>query len=140
MNRLWVSRFFIGLVLFLNIQCAVIFLVSPQVFAPMYELKGLPGQFAVQGIGLLFIMWNIPYVMALINPNRHFISLLEAVIMQAVGVTGESLLYFSLPVGHQVLQSSMTRFIWFDAGGLLTLLTATWIVWNTRNNAISSHQ
>jgi hypothetical protein len=132
MKRIWGSRILIGLVLFFNIQCAIIFLVTPAAFAPMYELGGLSGQFAVQGIGLLFIMWNIPYVFALINPRKYFVSLIEAVLMQAVGVIGETLLFINLPANHLLLQSSMLRFIWFDAGGLLALLVGFWLTWQSR--------
>ena len=139
MKNLWGSRILIGLVLFLNVQCGAVFLSNPIAFAPMYELSGTPGQFAVQGIGLLFIMWNIPYMVALINPRKHFISLIEAVFMQAIGVIGETLLFLYLPTGHPILQSSMLRFIMFDAGGFLALIIAFWITRNGHKNDAVFH-
>jgi hypothetical protein len=44
--------------------------------------------------------------------------------MQTVGVIGESLILISLPIGHTILQSSLLRFIAFDAAGVIALLGA----------------
>jgi len=44
--------------------------------------------------------------------------------MQAIGLVGESLLLRSIPLTHTALRASISRFIIFDAGGLLLLLTA----------------
>ncbi len=48
------------------------------------------------GMGVLFLMWNVPYAVALWHPLRHRISLYEALAMQAIGLLGESLIYLSL--------------------------------------------
>jgi hypothetical protein len=73
-------------------------------------------------MGLLFLMWNVPYLFALYHPVKHFVSLIEAVVMQAVGVIGESALLLALPGEHPQIQASVERFIIFDGGGLVLLL------------------
>jgi hypothetical protein len=127
--RLWLSRGCIAIVFFVNVQCAAAFIVSPGAFAPSYELSGAVGAATIQAIGVLFLMWNVPYAMALWHPVRHCLSLWEAIIMQAIGVIGELLLLISLPGGHQVLHSSIERFILFDGMGLVLLLAAAFIVY-----------
>lgn len=126
--RLNLARGLIGLVLLVNLQCAALFLLNPQGFAPAFELIGAAGTAALQGIGVLFLMWNIPYLVALWHPARHRISLWEAVVMQSIGLVGESLIYISSPAGLEVLRSSLARFIAFDAAGLICLIVAVWLV------------
>lgn len=121
---LWIARLCIGLVFFFNIQCAVLFLAHPQAYAPAYELGGVVGGVTIQAIGLLFLMWNVPYAVALWHPARQVISLIEATGMQAIGLAGESLLLSGLPAGHPVLQASIRQFILFDGVGLVALLIA----------------
>jgi hypothetical protein len=65
---------------------------------------------------------------ALWHPIRHWVSLLEAVAMQFIGVVGESLIYSSVPGNLVILRSSLIRFITFDLLGLLALLAAAWVV------------
>jgi hypothetical protein len=125
--RLWISRTLIGLVLFFNLQCALAFIWSPEIFAPAFELEGETGSALIRGIGILFLMWNVPYSVAVINPRDHRISLYEAIIMQAIGVVGESLLLAALPAGHIALQATASRFIAFDGAGLVFLLFSAWI-------------
>ncbi len=52
----------IGLVFLINIQAGFSFYFQPQRYAFAYELSGIPGYTAVAGTGLLFLMWNVPYV------------------------------------------------------------------------------
>lgn len=122
--RLWLARIFIGLVTFFNLQAAFLFLFSPQTYAPGFELSGAAGSAMVQGMGLLFAMWNVPYVFALLDPIRNRRSLLEAVIMQAIGVVGESALLWTMPGAHPLIHASVLRFIVFDGSGLVLLLLA----------------
>ncbi len=124
---LWLSRLFIFVVFFFNVECAVAFLAAPQVYAPSFELAGPAGEGMVRGLGVLFLMWNVPYAVALWHPLRFRVSLVEAVAMQIIGVTGESLLLATLPAGHGVLRAAVTRFIAFDASGLALLLIAFWL-------------
>jgi hypothetical protein len=124
--RLWLSRGCIAIVFLANVQCAVAFILSPVTFTSSYELSGVVGTATIQAIGVLFLMWNIPYAVALWHPLRHRLSLWEAVAMQAIGVIGESIIKVTLPGSHQVLHSSLERFIWFDGLGVLLLLLAVW--------------
>ncbi len=120
----WLARLAIGLVVGWNLECAVSFLTHPQHFAPSFELDGIGGEAAVRGVGILFVMWNIPYLVALWHPLRHRLSLCEAWGMQLAGLLGETWLLTTLPVGHLLLRTSIQRFIWFDAAGLLALTVA----------------
>lgn len=122
--RVWLSRGLIAVVVLWNLQCAAMFLIQPDQYAPAYELEGAPGTAAVQGMGILFVMWNIPYLVALSDPARRRISLLEALAMQTVGVIGESLLLAGLPEGHTLLRASIQRFILFDGIGVALLVLA----------------
>lgn len=124
MLRLWLARLFIAVVFFFNVQCAVLFLFQPSSYAPSFEMSGTVGEGMLRGMGVLFLMWNVPYAFALYHPLRQRTSLLQAVIMQAIGVLGESLILAGLPAGYPQLSASIVRFILFDAGGLLLLLAA----------------
>jgi hypothetical protein len=126
-TSLLLTRLAIFPVFLWNIQCAVAFLVWPQRFAAAFELSGAPGVAALRGVGVLFLMWNIPYAVALWNPLRYRISLFEATAMQATGLLGETLIWLSLPLAHSVLRASLLRFIAFDGIGLALLLLAVWI-------------
>lgn len=79
-------------------------------------------------MGILFLMWNVPYATAFWHPVRRRFSLYEALAMQAIGLAGECLLLFSLPVENVLLRGSITRFILFDMGGLAMLAAAAWWV------------
>ena len=120
--RLWAARLLIAVVVGWNLECALVFCLNPGVFAPGFELTGIPGAAAVRGFAVLFVMWNIPYLVALWHPRRHRLSLWEALVMQTAGVIGESLILFSLPSGHVLLHASLLRFITFDAAGMVALL------------------
>lgn len=125
--RLWGARFLIALVVAWNLQAALVFLLTPQTFTAGFELSGVPGSAALRGIAILFVMWNIPYLVALWHPHRQRISLWEALAMQAVGVIGESVILFTLPAGHATLHSSLLRFIIFDFSGLVALGIAAYL-------------
>jgi hypothetical protein len=122
--RLWLGRLLIGAVVFANLQCALAFIINPSAYLQAYELTGIPGLNAVQGFGILFGMWNVPYLVALLHPHKHRLSLLEAISMQAIGLCGESYLFIKLPSGYPQLSASILRFILFDGIGLLALLIA----------------
>jgi hypothetical protein len=123
-TRLWVTRLLIAVVVAWNLQCALVFLLNPGVFAPGFGLSGIPGDAAVRGFAVLFVMWNIPYLVALWQPRRNKVSLWEAMAMQFVGVIGESLILLSIPAGYPILHASLVRFIAFDAAGVLALVGA----------------
>jgi hypothetical protein len=122
--RLNLARLLIGVVLAWNVQAGIVFFLNPEMFARSFELAGVPGAAAIRGLGVLFLMWNVPYIVALWQPVRHHISLYEALTMQAIGVLGESLIYLSIPAIHALARQSLSRFILFDALGLLLLILA----------------
>lgn len=131
--RLWAARLLIGAVLLMNVQCAVLFISAPADYAPGFELSGAVGEATVRGIGVLFLMWNVPYVIAALDPLKHRLSHYEAIAMQVIGVVGESWVLWKLPAGHPAAAASITRFIIFDGAGLLALLMAFWILPASRN-------
>lgn len=120
----WAARILIGLVLFFNVQCALLFLIFPDRFSPGFELQGAVGAGMVRALGILFLMWNVPYVVAAAQPVRWRISLYEAIAMQAIGLMGESLLLVTFPQGHAAIRETVIRFIVFDGTGLVFLLLA----------------
>lgn len=122
--RLLLPRVLIFLVLAMNLQCAIAYIFNPLPYVAPFELSGEPGRAAIIGIGILFVMWQVPYLFALIHPLGNWCSLLEAVIMQAIGLVGESLLFRTIPLSNVALRGSVLRFIVFDAGGLLLLIVA----------------
>ncbi|MFU8826619.1 MAG: hypothetical protein ACNA70_03925 [Brevefilum sp.] len=129
----WVARLLIAIVLFWNLQAAVQFMFNPAAFAPAFQLQGVPGRAAVAGYGILFLMWQVPYVFALLHPVRFKVSLWSALIMQTIGVIGESILLTTIPAEYPLLRSSIVRFIIFDGAGVPILLTALWVIRHQTN-------
>jgi hypothetical protein len=122
--RLWLARGLIAFVLIDNIQASVLFLLWPEAYAPAFELSGVAGAGMIQGMAILFLMWNVPYVVALSHPLKQRTSLIEALVMQAIGFFGETFLLLGFPSGHPVLVDSVGRFILFDGIGLGVLVLA----------------
>lgn len=133
-QKKWLVRFLIGVVVFFNLDAAFSFMLQPERYSPGFELIGVPGQAVIQGMGVLFLMWNVPYIVAMLDPNRHFVSLIEAVVMQAIGVFGETIILLTLQGDHPLIEATAIRFIVFDGGGLVLLVIAFWI---TRRNRIA---
>ena len=131
--RLWLARVLIVFVTAWNLQAALVFILWPEHYAPGFELTGVPGVAAVRGTGILFVMWNVPYVVALWHPQKYRLALGMALAMQFIGLVGESLILATLPQEHALLRASITRFIIFDGGGLL-LLAAVFLL--VRQDAI----
>jgi hypothetical protein len=127
-KRIWLTRFLIALVTTWNLQAALVFILWPERFAPGFELTGVPGAAAVRGTGILFLMWNVPYLVALWHPRKYHLALGLALAMQFIGLVGESLILVTLPKGHALLHRSITRFIAFDASGLALLAVAFWLL------------
>ena len=123
-SRLWIARILIGIVTAWNLQAALTFILRPYLYAPNFELSGEPGAVAVRGTGILFLMWNVPYLVALWHPRKHLPLLEIAIVMQSIGLVGESMTLLSLPIGHALLRESISRFILFDASGLILLVGA----------------
>jgi len=128
----WLVRLALALVLAWNLQAALAFILAPQAHAPGFELDGVPGQVMVRGLGILFLMWNVPYAAALVHPVRLRTAFTCAVLAQSIGLAGETWLLLTLPAGHAALRATGWRFVAFDGAGLL-LLTAAWaLVWRAR--------
>jgi hypothetical protein len=127
------SRLLIGIVAFFNLECALAFLLNPAGYAPSFELSGVVGTSVIRGFGVLFLMWNVPYVFAIWDPIHNRVSVIQAAVMQAIGVFGESFILAGLPAGHINLRAAIGRFIIFDGVGLIAILAAIWITRSSRN-------
>ena len=135
-TRLWIARLLIGLVTAWNLQAAITFILWPDQYAPGFELTGVPGAAAIRGTGILFVMWNVPYLVALWHPHKYRLVLGLALVMQFIGLLGESSILFTLPNGHALLSVSILRFIAFDSSGLLLLGSAFWLVRDTQPKSL----
>jgi hypothetical protein len=125
-GKVWAGRLLIGLVLASNLLCAILFIWKPASYAGGFELEGAIGAAMIRGFGVLFLMWNVPYLLAAIDPVKRRLSLHEAIAMQAIGVVGETFILASLPIAHAVARQSLMRFVVFDVLGLILLLLAGW--------------
>lgn len=132
-SRIWLSRLLIAYVLLVNLQAALQFLVQPALYTAGFELSGVAGEGMVRAMGLLFLMWNVPYGVALSHPLRQRVSLIEALVMQAIGLFGETFLLLSLPPGHTALVDAVGRFILFDGIGLAALVLALFLTLKIRS-------
>ena len=121
------ARLLIGIVFLVNVQCALVFLLWPDKYAGSFELSGVPGEAMLRGLGVLFLMWNVPNAVALWNPIRYRLALWIAIAMQAIGLVGEILIAISIPVEYIVIRSAIARFVVFDAVGLAMLCLAAWL-------------
>lgn len=126
--KLYASRVFIAFVFAMNLQAALSFLLYPGRYTFAYELSGALGEAMLRGMGVLFLMWNVPYAVALWHPARYRLALFMALAMQLIGLLGETFIYFTLPSAHDIARGSIARFIEFDSLGLLSLLAAAWVV------------
>lgn len=132
----WCVRIVYAAVFVLNVMCALQFVLTPQDFAGAYELSGVPGETAVRGIGIAFLMWNATYPAVIVNPLRFRQLGAVVLVQQAIGLAGETAVLLGLPAGHAILAASITRFIAFDGGGLVAMLAAfTWLCFSTRREA-----
>lgn len=123
------ARVAVALVFAVNVQCAASFALWPEAFAAGFELADVPGAAAVRGLGVAFLMWNATYPPVIANPRRFRALFAVLLVQQVVGLTGESWILLSLPVGHAALAASIIRFIAFDAAGLMLMAAAlSWLV------------
>ncbi len=134
-KRLNLVRFLIGVVLLINLQCALVFLWQPEHYMGGFGLSGEVGQGMLRAMGLLFLMWNVPYIFALWHPLKNFTSLVEAVIMQSIGFIGETVILVIGNYQDPLVYSSVKRFILFDGSGLVLLAAALLVVQNQKRRA-----
>ena len=64
----WLARAAFLLVFAINVQCAASFVLWPDAYAPSFEVAGVPGAAAVQGLGIAFLMWNATYPAVIASP------------------------------------------------------------------------
>ena len=135
----WIVRIIFAVVFFLNIQCAFQFIVSPEHYLAAYELEGVSGSIALQGLGIAFLMWNATYPLYLINPIKYPTLVIIILAQQAIGLIGESTLLFSLPPEHDLLYDSIVRFICFDGIGLVAMGVVYALLYTTLRQAKRNH-
>lgn len=117
----WIARLCFAFVFVVNVQCALGFALTPEAYMGAYELAGVSGRVAAQGIGIAFLMWNCTYPAFIATPRRFTALGIVILAQQVVGLIGESLIRATLPAGHELLASSINLFITFDAVGLVLM-------------------
>ncbi len=113
-------------VFIVNVQCAISFLIWPETNAAAYELSDISGAIAIQGFGIVFLMWNATYPAYIISPHRFRSLGIVILVQQIIGLVGELWLLSILPEGHSVLAAGLERFAIFDGFGL-AIMAATFI-------------
>ncbi len=121
---LWAARVAVFIVFVVNVQCAVQFIIWPDAFAPAYELSGVAGSVAVQGLGVAFLMWNATYPLVIVDPVRFRALYFIVLVQQIIGLVGESAILASIPEGHALLAAGISRFVAFDGAGLIAMAAA----------------
>ncbi|MDR0308679.1 MAG: hypothetical protein LBH87_01970 [Coriobacteriales bacterium] len=122
--RVWAARILVFVVFAINVYCALLFVFFPEGSMAAYELTGASGRVALQGIGVVFMMWNCTYPLVILNPQKYRALFTIVIAQQIVGLIGESLILIHLPDGHALLAQGILRFIIFDSAGLVGLITA----------------
>jgi len=107
-----------------NVSCALAFVARPEVYAPGFEVSGGAGEILVCGMGILFLMWNVTYPLAIWHPWRYRWLFLIVIVQQAIGLAGETWMLLTLPPGHAALAVTGYRFVAFDGGGFAAMLVA----------------
>lgn len=112
----------------------------PESFVSGFQLSGVPGMVAVQGIGIAFLMWNATYPAFIVNPKRFKALGVVILAQQAIGLLGESVIFLGLmgvmpfvfpdiattiaDGSYAQLSESILRFIQFDAFGLIIMIVS----------------
>lgn len=120
-GRRWLARATLVAVLLANLSAAIPYVARPADYVAAYELAGAPGEVVVRGLGILFLMWAVPFIPAILQPVRNRVAFTCVLAMQVIGLAGESLMMATLPPGHEALSATGWRFIAFDGAGLVLL-------------------
>ena len=120
-KRQWLARAALTAVLLANLSAAIPYVARPAGYVTAYELTGAPGEVVVRGLGILFLMWAVPFIPAILQPVRNRVAFTCVLAMQVIGLAGESLMMATLPPGHDALSATGWRFIAFDGAGLALL-------------------
>jgi hypothetical protein len=118
---LWSARVALGTVFFFNLTCALAFVARPAAYTYGFEVSGVAGEALVRGIGVLFLMWNVTYPLAIAHPWRYRWLFAIVIVQQAIGLAGETGMLLALPPGHDALAATGWRFVAFDGGGLVAM-------------------
>jgi len=129
---LWLTRIIVGAVFLMNVSCALAFILQPEKYSPGFEIAGVPGMIYVQGLGILFLMWNATYPLVIFHPIRYRALFVVILIQQAIGFAGETWLWLTLPSGHSPIRATGLRFMLFDGIGLIALAGAYWLLMRHR--------
>lgn len=125
--RFVAARILVGIVFFVNVQCALQFVLWPEAYTAAYQLQGASAEAIVRSFGICFLMWNATYPPVIWRPDRYRVLFGVVLAQQAIGLVGESLLFFGLGPELAILAGSVLRFIVFDAAGLVLLAIAFFI-------------
>ncbi len=121
----WGARGAVLTVLLWNLSAALPFILAPATYAGAFELSGTVGAVLTRSIGVLFVMWIIPYFPALRDPERYRVCLTVILVQQLIGLIAETWMVLTLPPAHGALLATGKRFIAFDTAGLV-LLAGAW--------------
>jgi hypothetical protein len=131
-RSLWLARIIVGAVFLMNVSCALAFILQPESYSPGFEVAGVPGIIYVQGLGILFLMWNATYPPVIFHPIRYRALFVVVLIQQAIGFAGETWLWLTMPPGHAPLRATGLRFMIFDGIGLIAMAVAYWLLMRHR--------
>ncbi len=123
-TALWAARIVVAAVCAWNLSAANPVVLDPAGYASGFEVGGAGGEALVRGLGVAFLMWQVPFLPVIWNPRRHRICFLVVLAMQLVGVAGESWMLAGLPAGHDALRATGLRFLAFDSAGLAAMAAA----------------
>ncbi len=123
-TALWAARIVVAAVCAWNLSAAIPFVLDPAGYTSGFEVGGAGGEALVRGLGVAFLMWQVPFLPVIWNPRRHRICFLVVLAMQLVGVAGESWMLAGLPAGHDALRATGLRFLAFDSAGLAAMAAA----------------
>jgi hypothetical protein len=135
---LWLARLALAVVFFFNVSCALAFIARPEAYAPGFEVSGVAGEALVRGMGILFLMWNVTYPLAIWHPRRYRWLFLIVIVQQAIGLAGETWMLLALPPGHTALTATGCRFVAFDGGGFVAMLVTSALMHRCMSRKTSS--
>ncbi len=128
--RVNIARVCYTVVFISNMYCALAFIFNPDPYVGSYELSAASGGIAaIQGMGVVFAMWNVTYPFYIVNPLKQKTLGIVIIVQQIVGLVGELFIKTGLDKKQSVLEESIMRFVWFDFAGLILLIIGFAIVY-----------
>jgi len=122
--RVWLARMLVAAVCGWNLSAALPMILRPTDMAGSFAVAacGRGGMIMVQGLGVAFLMWQVPFVPTVWDPRHNRVTFLCLIVMQMVGLAGETLMLASLSEGSPALRATGLRFVAFDGAGLILLI------------------